>query len=73
MNISFLKSSLISTKVSLLYLMPANLALHMPQLPFDMIINKYHCYVNEHFILTSVLVIVSYSVSIEEDNLGVLC
>jgi len=52
--------------------MLANLAPHMPQLPSNMIMNKYYYYVSKHFILVSVPVIVFYSIFTKENNLKVL-
>ena len=71
--IAFLKSLLILTKADLLYLMLADLAPHMPQLSFDMIMDKHHYYVSKHFILTSVLIIIFYLVFIWKDNLKIFC
>ena len=69
--ITLLKFLLVLIKAGLLYLMLADLALHMPQLSFDIIINKHHYHMSKHFILASVPVIVSYLISIRENNLGV--
>ena len=38
-----------------------------------MMMDKYHCYVGEHFILVLISVTISHLISIGEDNLGVLC
>ena len=52
--------------------MPADSIPHMPQLPSGTMIDRYYYHVGEHFMLISIPVIVSYLVSIEEDNLEVL-
>ena len=53
--------------------MPADLASHMPRFPFSTMINKYYCHVGKYFMLILILVIISYSISIEKDNLRILC
>jgi len=53
--------------------MPADLASHMPRLSFGTMIDKHYYHVSKHFMLISVPVIVSHSVSIREDDSRVLC
>ena len=71
--IAFLKFSLILIKANSLYPMLIDLISHIPQLPFDTIINKYYYHISKHFILALVLIIISYLIFIKKNDLGILC
>ena len=71
--ITLLKFLLVLIRANPLYPMPIDLAPHMPQLPFNTMIDKYHHYISKHFILTLVPVIIFHLIFTKEDDLGILC